>query len=92
MVLYTCGMKDSGAAFRHPCAVAAGALREAGWDPELRPVPGYKLLPWTRRGEERAQVRELSGQEDVPVLVVDDGTVVSGTRHIVDWARSHSAG
>ncbi|MFM9164229.1 MAG: glutathione S-transferase N-terminal domain-containing protein [Solirubrobacterales bacterium] len=91
MLLYTCGKEDSGAALRHPCAVAAVALRKAGWEPELRPVPGYKLLPWTRRGDARKQVLEISGQEDVPVLVTDGGTVVSGTRQIVEWARSNPA-
>ena len=48
-------------------------------------------MPWTRRGK-RDAIRELSGQEDVPVLVADDGEVVSGTGTIVRWAKDHPAG
>lgn len=89
MKLYTCGQTDHGAALGHPCGRAARALREAGHTFDIEVVEGYRLLPWTRRGK-RDAIRELSGQEDVPVLVADDGEVVSGTGTIVRWAREHS--
>lgn len=88
MKLYTCGQTDHGAALGHPCGRAARALREAGHAFDIEVVEGYRLLPWTRRGK-RDAIRELSGQEDVPVLVADDGEVVSGTGTIVRWAREH---
>lgn len=91
MKLYTCGQGDHGARFGHPCGRAARALREAGHTFEIETVGGYRLLPWTRRGQ-RDAIRELSGQEDVPVLVADDGEVVSGTGTIIAWARAHPAG
>ena len=90
MKLYTCGQEDHGAALGHPCGRAAKALREAGYDPEIEKVGGYRLLPWTRKGQ-RDHIREISGQEDVPVLVADDGEVVSGTSTIVRWAKAHPA-
>ena len=90
MKLYTCGQEDHAAAFGHPCGRAAKALREAGYDPEIEKVGGYRLLPWTRKGQ-RDHIREISGQEDVPVLVADDGEVVSGTSTIVRWAKAHPA-
>jgi len=90
MTLYTCGQTTHGAAAGHPCARAARALDQAGHRYELEPVGGYKLLPWTRRGQ-RGKIRELSGQEDVPVLVLDGGEVVAGTRSIIDWAKSNPA-
>ncbi len=90
MKLYTCGQEDHGAALGHPCGRAAKALREAGYDPEIEKVGGYRLLPWTRKGQ-RDHIREISGQEDVPVLVADDGEVVSGTSTIVSWAKAHPA-
>jgi glutathione S-transferase len=90
MKLYTCGQTDHGAALGHPCGRAARALREAGHTFEIEVVEGYRLMPWTRRGK-RDAIRELSGQEDVPVLVADDGEVVSGTRTIVRWAKDHPA-
>ena len=91
MKLYTCGQTDHGAALGHPCGRAARALREAGHEFDIEVVEGYRLMPWTRRGK-RDAIRELSGQEDVPVLVADDGEVVSGTGTIVRWAKDHPAG
>ena len=90
MKLYTCGQTDHGAGFGHPCGRAARALREAGYEIDIEVVGGYRLMPWTRRGK-RDEIRELSGQEDVPVLVADDGKVVSGTGTIIAWAKEHPA-
>lgn len=91
MKLYTCGKQRSGASLGHPCARAARVLDEAGHRYEIEVVGGYRLLPWTRRGQ-RGGIRDLSGQEDVPVLVTHDGDVVAGTRAIIRWARDHPAG
>lgn len=91
MKLYTCGQTDHGAALGHPCGRAARALRAAGHTFDIEVVEGYRLLPWTRRGKREA-IRELTGGEDVPVLVADDGEVVSGTGTIVRWAKDHPAG
>ena len=93
MKLYTCGQGTKGGALpwplRHPCGGAAHALEEAGHQYELAVVPGYKLLPWTRGGDTRAKIRELTGQDDVPVLELDDGEVVVGSGSIISWARAH---
>lgn len=90
MRLYTCGQEDHGASLGHPCGRAARALREAGYDVEIETVEGYRLMPWTRRGK-REEIRAISGQEHVPVLVADDGEVVSGSGTIVRWAKDHPA-
>ena len=45
----------------------------------------------SRRGK-RERIVELTGQEDVPVLVTDAGTVVAGPNEIVEWAGAHPAG
>ncbi len=89
MKLYTCGQREKGASLRHPCGRAAKALREAGHKFEIEEVEGYRLMPWTRSGK-RDVVRELSGQENVPVLVLDDGDVVSGSGSIVRWAKRYA--
>ncbi|MEZ5155295.1 MAG: glutathione S-transferase N-terminal domain-containing protein [Solirubrobacterales bacterium] len=91
MKLYTCGQQDHAGKLGHPCGRAADALREAGWDFEIEVVEGYRLLPWTRRGK-RDEIRRISGQENVPVLVADDGEVVSGSGAIRAWASEHPAG
>ena len=90
MKLYTCGQKSGGAALGHPCGRAATALTKAGYGPTIEVVPGYRLLPWTRKGK-REQIRELTGQENVPVLVLDDGEAIAGSGNIIKWAKAHPA-
>ena len=91
MILYTCGQKKTGPAFAHPCAKAAKALDAAGYDYEIKVVGSYRLLPWTRgnRDQERAEVKKLSGTNEVPILVLDDGEVISGSGTIAAWAKEH---
>jgi glutathione S-transferase len=91
MVLYTCGQKKRGPAILHPCARAARALDNAGYEYEVHPVGSYRLVPWTwgSRGDDRAEVKELSGTNEVPILVLDDGEVVSGSGTISAWAKEH---
>ena len=93
MLLYTCGQKKTGPAALHPCAKAGKALDAAGHDYEIKTVGGYRLMPWTwgRRDEERAEVRELSGTNEVPILILDDGEVISGSSTIARWAQEHPA-
>ena len=88
MILYTCGQKKKGPAFMHPCAKAGKALDAAGYDYELKTVPGYRAIPLGRE-KDRAQIRKLSGTNEVPILVLDDGEVVSGSGAIADWAKEH---
>jgi glutathione S-transferase len=93
MVLYTCGQKTHGPGFAHPCAKAGKALDTAGYKYELKVVGSYRLMPWTwgSRDEERAEVRKLSGTNEVPILVLDGGEVISGSGTIARWAQEHPA-
>lgn len=92
MKLYTCGTKSKKfGAPRHRCARAAMALDKAGYEHEFGVVPGYKRLPWTRRGDVRAEIEALTGQSDVPVLVLDDGEAINGSGTIARWAKEHPA-
>ncbi len=93
MVLYTCGSKKAGPGFAHPCAKAGKALDAAGHHYELKTVGGYRLAPWSwgNRAKDRAEIRRLSGTNEVPVLVLDDGVVVSGSGAIARWAQEHPA-
>jgi hypothetical protein len=91
MVLYTCPAQKHGATtpvIKHPCGKAAKALDDAGHAYEIEVVGGFKHIPLSRRGR-RDRIRELTGQDDVPVLVTDDGTVVQGSQKIVAWAGGH---
>ncbi|HTY96917.1 MAG TPA: glutathione S-transferase N-terminal domain-containing protein [Solirubrobacteraceae bacterium] len=97
MVLYVCSFGKAGgglpAPFAHPCGRAAKALDDAGYDYQLKTVKGGSLRVWTlpSRARDRAEVEQLSGQRGVPILVLDDGQVISGSGDIVGWAQAHPA-
>jgi glutathione S-transferase len=93
MLLYTCGQKKGGPAALHPCAKAGKALDAAGYEYEIKTVGGYRLMPWTwgKRDDDRAEVKRLSGTNEVPILVLDDGEVISGSGTIARWASEHPA-
>jgi len=46
-------------------------------------------MPWTwlKRGSDRDEVKRLSGTNEVPILVLEDGTVISDSRRIASWAN-----
>lgn len=93
MVLYTCPAGTHGAnapLIKHPCGVAAQALDRAGHSYMVETVGGFKNVPFSRRGK-RGKIRELTGQEDVPVLLLDDGSTIDGSGEIVAWAQAHPA-
>ncbi len=96
MVLYTC---TDGKAFgkmpgplAHPCGKAGVALDEAGHRYEWRKVKGgtLKFWTWSSRASDRAEIERLSGQRSVPILVLDDGAVITGSDEIVAWARDNA--
>jgi glutaredoxin len=91
VILYTCGQKKSLASLGHACGRAAKALDDAGYEYELRDLPGYRLAPWTwgDRRNGREEVKELTGQINLPVLVLDEGKPVVGSGNIVEWAKAH---
>jgi hypothetical protein len=75
----------------HPCHNAHKALREAGHDPEVVRTYGFGALPDALNGPRRREVKQLTGQSWVPVLVLDDGTIVQGSAEIVTWAQANAA-
>jgi glutaredoxin len=97
MVLYTCGEGTQERSFRglvgHPCGRAAAALDAAGHPYDQKVVKGYTSSPWTwlSRRRDRAEVKKLSGRTSVPILVLDDGDVVAGSRQIERWAAANPA-
>lgn len=93
MKLYVCwGTFPTPRPGGHPCRNAHEALKRAGHDPELVMSYGLGLLPGVfNQTRGRREVQELTGNRWVPTLVLDDGTVVDGSREIVAWARDHPA-
>jgi glutathione S-transferase len=77
----------------HPCGQAYKALREAGHDPEVVRAYGWALLPdFMNQTEGRKEAKRLTGKSTVPVLVTDEGDVVSESKDIIAWAKAHPPG
>jgi glutathione S-transferase len=75
----------------HPCRNAYMALKDAGHDPEVIKVHGLGVGPIKLDTEGRREVERISGQKVVPVLVTDDGEVISDSQRIKAWAEQHPA-
>ena len=95
MKLYICWgtfRKAPRAGGNHPCGLAYHALKDAGHDPEVIRSYGADFLPsFMNPSRGRKEVKELTGRLTVPVLVTDDGEVITESRVIADWARAHPA-
>ncbi len=76
----------------HPCGQAYKALKEAGHDPEVVRSYGWTILPgFLNNTRGRREAKELTGSNMVPVLVTNDGEVVSDSKNIITWAKEHPA-
>lgn len=93
MKLYVCYGTFKTPAHEHPCHTALMALREAGHDPEVVRAYGFGPLPNALNFTSgRREVRRLTGQNWVPVLVTDDGTAINNSKKIIAWAKANPAG
>lgn len=73
----------------HPCKRAHDALRATGHSPEVVRAYGFAGLPDITPA--RKEVKRLTGESFVPVLVLEDGQVISDSENIVAWARENPA-
>jgi glutathione S-transferase len=87
LTLFVCQIDDGGPP-PHACKRAQRALRAAGHDFDKviagRGIP-FALFTTGRR----PRLKELSGQEKLPVLRLADGTIINGSANIIAWARGH---
>ena len=94
MKLYVCyGTFQAPRPGGHACGNAHDALKQAGHRPEIVRAYGAGILPDLpfNMTPGRRRVKQLTGSSTVPVLELDDGTVVSGSREIMAWANAHPA-
>lgn len=92
MKLYICyGTFPSPRPGGHPCRNAYNALKEAGHEPELIKAYGLGPLPDALNGPRRREVKRLTGQSWVPVLITDDDEVIQDSKKIIAWAQKHPA-
>jgi hypothetical protein len=86
--LLVCHIDDGGPP-PHACKRAQRALRAEGHD--FDKVIAAKGIPFglftTGR---RPELKELSGQEKLPVLQLPDGSTINGSAKIIAWARSNA--
>jgi hypothetical protein len=86
MDLYVCygtyGTPDS-----HRCAHAMEVLTGAGHHPRV--VRTYGGLGADRLSKGRRELKRLTGDLNVPILVLGDGTIVEGCAQIVAWTDAN---
>ena len=74
----------------HVCEYAHSALTAAGYTPQVVRAYGFGPLPnWLNATKGRREVREITGNNWVPLLITDDGESIQGSQRIADWAASH---
>ena len=88
LTLYVCHIDDGGPG-PHACRRAQRALRDSGHEFEKviagRGIP-FGLFTTGRRPE----LKEMSGQEKLPVLKLQDGSTVNGSAAIIAWAKANA--
>jgi predicted enzyme related to lactoylglutathione lyase len=90
LTLYVCHIDDGGPK-PHACRRAHEALRAAGHDYETVIFgKGHRFGLFTTG--RRPRLKEMSGQEKLPVLQWPDGTTIAGSGNIVAWAKAHPPG
>jgi glutathione S-transferase len=89
LTLYVCHI-DEGGPRPHACRRSQEALR-AGEHRYEKVIFGrgrpFGLFTKGRRPE----LKKLSGQEQLPVLQLEDGTTISGSSRIIAWAKENPA-
>ena len=76
----------------HPCGRAYQALIDAGHKPSVIKSYGLGILPGAlNQTPGRQEVKRLTGNYWVPVLVTDDELTIQGSREIQNWARQNPA-
>jgi glutathione S-transferase len=86
--LYVCHV-DTKLPLLHPCAKAHKALSKAGVDHDK--IIHAQGQPFGIGADgKRPDLKELSGQEKLPVLQLPGGEVIAGTGKIIGWAKAQA--
>lgn len=91
MKLYVCwGTFPTPRPGGHPCANAYNALKDAGHDPQVKRVYGLGV-PLLEQTPGRRDIKRRTGSSLVPVLELDDGTMIEDSKKIIAWAQANPA-
>jgi hypothetical protein len=85
LTLLVCHMNEGGPPV-HPCRLAHAALRKHGHEYKTEVLDRNHPFGLFTRGR-RPELKRISGQEKLPVLMLPDGSTVNGWRGISRWAR-----
>ncbi len=88
LTLHVCHV-DEGGPKPHPCRRAHEAMRDAGHEYEKIVFDRGRPFGLFTKGR-RPKLKQMSGQEKLPVLEFPDGTTISGGSNIVAWAKTNS--
>lgn len=80
---------DEGGPPPHACKRAQSALRGAGHDFEKIVFARGRLFGLFTKGR-RPELKAISGQEQLPVLMLSDGSTVNGSASIIAWAGANA--
>jgi glutathione S-transferase len=81
--LFVCHGDDQGPKF-HPCRKVQGALKEKAIAYD-KVIAGHgSPIPFLRKGS-RDELRAATGQEKLPTMKLSDGTVLAGSKPILEW-------
>jgi len=90
LTLYVCHIDDGGPP-PHACKRAQRALSSAGHDFEKVVFARGRPFGLFTKGR-RPELKAMSGQEQLPVLMMPDGSTVSGSARIIAWANADAPG
>ena len=88
LTLYVCHI-DGGGPPPHACKRAQKALRGAGHDFEKIVFARGRLFGLFTKGR-RPELKAISGQEQLPVLMLPDGSTINGSARIIAWAAANA--
>ena len=87
--LHVCHINRGGPKI-HPCRRVQEKLDDQGHSYEVNVFDRNRPAGLFTKGK-RPALKRLTGQEKLPVLELDDGTMIFPSRKIVKWAKSNPA-
>jgi glutaredoxin 3 len=85
--LHVCHI-DRGGPKAHPCRKVHESLDELGYSYETNVFDKNRPMGWFTKGK-RPDLKEMTGQEKLPVLELDDGTMIPDSKKIIEWAKQN---
>lgn len=85
VTLYTCSLDDGGPK-PHPCRKVHESFRAKGLAYETEIFDKNRPMGLFTKGK-RPKLKEMTGQEKLPVLELEDGSFITGSKNILAWGE-----